>query len=160
MDEGVEIIDYITRFSGLTAETYAPQAKHSLTAIRRLLDSLIDEETIIVGHGLENDLKTLRMVHHRVIDTAVLFLHPRGWPFRRALRDLVREHLQRSIQVGGGTTGHSSIEDSAAALDLVKWFVLNKKTKPSGITASLGVVKSSTSQPSATPSTLVKGSSS
>jgi RNA exonuclease 1 len=34
------------------------------------------------------------------------------------------------IQQGGGSKGHSSVEDSVASLDLVKWFVLNKKTKP------------------------------
>lgn len=41
-----------------------------------------------------------------------------------------KEFLDRSIQQGGGSKGHSSIEDSVASLDLVRWFVLNKKTKP------------------------------
>lgn len=44
-----------------------------------------------------------------------------------------REHLERTIQAGGGTSGHSSVEDSIATLDLVKWFVLNKKTKPQSL---------------------------
>lgn len=30
------------------------------------------------------------------------------------------------IQTGGGSSGHSSVEDSVATLDLVRWFVLNK----------------------------------
>jgi RNA exonuclease 1 len=37
---------------------------------------------------LENDLKSLRLIHRKVIDTAVLFPHPKGPPFRRALKDL------------------------------------------------------------------------
>lgn len=41
-----------------------------------------------------------------------------------------KEHLDRTIQASTGSSGHSSIEDSIATLDLVKWFVLNKKTKP------------------------------
>jgi RNA exonuclease 1 len=41
----------------------------------------------------------------------------------------VNEYLSRRIQQGDGSEGHSSIEDSVAALDLVKWFVFNKKTK-------------------------------
>ena len=53
-----------------------------------MLSSIIDADTVVLGHGLENDLKALRMVHTRVVDTAVLFQHPRGWPYRRALRDL------------------------------------------------------------------------
>jgi len=44
--------------------------------------------------------------------------------------DRTKAFLGRSIQAGGGSKGHSSVEDSVASLDLVKWFVLNKKTKP------------------------------
>jgi RNA exonuclease 1 len=33
--------------------------------------------------------------------------------------------MGKLIQVGGGTIGHSSVEDSIATLDLVRWYVLN-----------------------------------
>lgn len=52
------------------------------------MDAFISSETIIIGHALENDLKTLRMIHHRCVDTAVLFPHPAGAPYRRALQAL------------------------------------------------------------------------
>jgi len=61
---------------------------------------------------------------------------PRFFPFQReavlteTIHDRTKEHLSRVIQQGGGSKGHSSVEDSVASLDLVKWFVLNKKTKP------------------------------
>ncbi|KAF9495402.1 hypothetical protein BDN71DRAFT_876921 [Pleurotus eryngii] len=125
MDDGVEVIDYNTRFSGITEEAHA-KAVLPLAAIRASLDSFINSETIIIGHGLENDVKTLRMIHHRCVDTAILFPHRAGAPYRRSLRDLVREHLGKIIQTGGGTTGHSSVEDSVATLDLVRWFILNQ----------------------------------
>ncbi|KAI0032042.1 hypothetical protein K488DRAFT_78726 [Vararia minispora EC-137] len=131
MDEGVDVVDFNTRFSGLTAEKFAEHAREPLDAVRARLDELVDEHTIIIGHGLENDLKALRMVHHRVIDTVALFPHPRGHPYRRALRELTREHLSRAIQTGGATVGHSSVEDAVAAVDLVKFFVLNGMKKPS-----------------------------
>ncbi|VDB90083.1 unnamed protein product [Peniophora sp. CBMAI 1063] len=151
MDRGVTVVDYNTRFSGLSAASFpsspaspvsfpyqlaqsAPQSKSKtplpLASVRRLLAHYVDAHTILIGHGLENDLRALRMIHPLVVDTAALFAHQRGWPFRRALRDLAREHLGRSIQTGGATVGHSSVEDSVAALDLVKWFVVNKKSKP------------------------------
>jgi hypothetical protein len=38
----------------------------------------------------------------------------------------VKEHLGIMIQGGGGLVGHSSVEDSIATLDLVRWYVLNK----------------------------------
>lgn len=38
----------------------------------------------------------------------------------------VKEHLGQTIQAGGGTVGHSSVEDSVATLDLVRWHVLHR----------------------------------
>lgn len=79
--------DFNTRFSGITAEAYAT-AVLQLTAIRASLDSLINSNTIIIGHALDNDLKTLRMIHHRCVDTVAIFPHAGGAPYRRALRHL------------------------------------------------------------------------
>lgn len=59
-----------------------------LSSIREALDDLINSETIIIGHALENDLKTLRMIHHKCVDTVDIFPHRSGAPYRRALRDL------------------------------------------------------------------------
>ncbi|KAH9977779.1 ribonuclease H-like domain-containing protein [Lactifluus volemus] len=137
MDDGVEAVDLNTRFSGIHPEEYATRAQLPLDAVQRALGRLIGADTILIGHSLDNDLRALRLVHHRVVDTAVLFPHPRSLPYRRALRDLTKEYLNRTIQEGGGSRGHSSVEDSVAALDLVKWFVLNKKerSKPKTVTA-------------------------
>jgi len=79
--------DYITRFSGITPEGHA-EAVLPLASIRKTLDSLINADTILIGHALDNDLKTLRIIHHRCVDTALLFPHRSGPPYRRALRDL------------------------------------------------------------------------
>ena len=79
--------DYNTRFSGITAENHAT-ATLTLASVRDALDAIINSETIIIGHALDNDLKTLRMIHHRCVDTVVLFPHTAGPPYRRALRTL------------------------------------------------------------------------
>ncbi|KAF9008987.1 hypothetical protein BDQ17DRAFT_1349315 [Cyathus striatus] len=114
MDDGVHF-DYITRFSGITKESHA-NARLSLIAIRKSLDSLLSKDTILVGHALENDLKALRIIHHRCVDTAVLFPH-----------HIVREKLGKLIQTGDETVGHSSAEDAIATLDLVRWHVINTR---------------------------------
>lgn len=88
MDEGVEVLDFNTRFSGITPEMYAERAVLPLSSIRKLMNALIGKDTILIGHALENDLKTLRLVHHRCVDTVLLYPHPRGAPYRRALRVL------------------------------------------------------------------------
>lgn len=79
--------DFNTRFSGINAENYA-SAVYPLASVRKSLDGIINARTIVIGHALENDLKTLRMIHHRCVDTAILFPHAAGAPYRRALRTL------------------------------------------------------------------------
>lgn len=146
MDPGVEIIDYITRFSGITPESHA-SAVLPLASIRGTLDSLINADTILIGHALDNDLKTLRIIHHKCVDTALLFPHRSGPPYRRALRDLVRENLGILIQTGSASVGHSSVEDAAATLDLVRWYILNKpKPKPALSKDALSLSTSSSMQ--------------
>ncbi|KAF7355397.1 Exonuclease domain-containing protein [Mycena sanguinolenta] len=130
MDDGVEIIDFNTRFSGITPSSYYASARLSLSAIRESLDKLINRETVLIGHAIDNDLNTLRIVHDVVVDTAVIFRHSAGPPYRKALRDLAREHLGITIQTGGGSVGHSSVEDSIATLDLVRWLIVNRPPKP------------------------------
>ena len=38
---------------------------------------LVAASTLLVGHALQNDLRQLRIVHTRVIDTAVIYPHPK-----------------------------------------------------------------------------------
>ncbi|QRV73177.1 exonuclease domain protein [Ceratobasidium sp. AG-Ba] len=130
MDPGVEVLDYNTRFSGVKS---LDDAKVDLDGVRRELRKLIGPETILIGHALENDMRALRMVHLKVVDTTVLFPHGSGFPYRRALRDLAREHLGLLIQNGNvdgtETQGHSSLEDAVATLDLVKFWVQDQRRR-------------------------------
>jgi RNA exonuclease 1 len=79
--------DFNTRFSGITEEKYAT-ALLPLASIRETLNTYLDSNTILIGHALDNDLKTLRILHHKCIDTALLFPHRAGAPYRRALKEL------------------------------------------------------------------------
>ena len=71
----------------MTLESHA-MAILPLASIRKTLDSFINADTILIGHALDNDLKTLRIIHHKCVDTALLFPHRSGPPYRRALKDL------------------------------------------------------------------------
>ena len=68
---GVAIVDLNTRFSGVQ-ERDLDKAVLDVGGVQRALAQFVDAETIFVGHGLENDLKALRLVHTRVIDTAIV----------------------------------------------------------------------------------------
>lgn len=86
---------------------------------RDLLFSFISPETILIGHGLENDLNAMRMVHPKIVDTVLLYPHRRGLPIRMGLKALMEQQLNRRIQVDTGE-GHDSAEDARAAGDLVR----------------------------------------
>jgi len=43
--------------------------------------ALVRASDVLVDHSLENDLRVLHLLHHRCIDTALLFSHPRGPPY-------------------------------------------------------------------------------
>eukprot|EP00899_Mesostigma_viride_P026558 jgi/Mesvir1/7087/Mv09193-RA.4 len=116
------ITDYNTRYSGITAKMMENVTNRVADVQREFLD-LISAETILVGHSLENDLKCIKMLHDRIIDTSVLYKHPRGGTHKFALRQLAANYLERYIQ--SGNHGHDSVEDAVAALDLVRLKLMN-----------------------------------
>jgi RNA exonuclease 1 len=69
-------------------EEILSKATLPLASVRKALDEIINADTILVGHALDNDLKTMRIIHHKCVDTAILFPHRAGPPYRRALRVL------------------------------------------------------------------------
>ncbi|XP_050435721.1 uncharacterized protein LOC126842681 isoform X2 [Adelges cooleyi] len=109
------IVDYNSRYSGITANDFATKPSKSLEQVQRDLLRYIKRDTILVGHGLGSDLLVLRMVHCRVVDTSVLFPHPRGEPYKMSLKSLAARLLKREIQQA---YGHDSKEDARAAMDL------------------------------------------
>jgi RNA exonuclease 1 len=63
--------DMNTRFSGIT-QADLDSAVMDLPQAREAVCAFIGPNTVLVGHGLENDLRALRLLHRRVIDTAVV----------------------------------------------------------------------------------------
>lgn len=113
------ISDYLTAYSGIT-----PAMLESVTTtlgdVQQRLLSIITPQTILIGHSLVSDMNALQLTHPFIIDTTLLFPHPRGPPLKSSLKWLAQKYLSREIQKGHGTTGHSSVEDARACLDLVK----------------------------------------
>ncbi len=55
------IIDYNTRFSGLTAEDFQKPEVTSLGQVQKDLRRMFNSETILIGHSLESDLIALKV---------------------------------------------------------------------------------------------------
>eukprot|EP01105_Mastigella_eilhardi_P020948 TRINITY_DN5029_c0_g1_i4.p1 TRINITY_DN5029_c0_g1~~TRINITY_DN5029_c0_g1_i4.p1 ORF type:complete len:567 (-),score=170.69 TRINITY_DN5029_c0_g1_i4:56-1756(-) len=110
------IIDYLTKFSGVTEEVLET-ANVTLEDVQRELTDLIPAQCILVGHSLENDLRSLKMCHRRVLDTVVLYAHPGGGCFRYRLSKLAELFLKKTIHDG---KPHCSKEDAVITMQLTQ----------------------------------------
>lgn len=113
-----KVVDYNTRFSGVTAEDLE-SAAITLRDVQAVLLSMFSAESILIGHSLESDLLALKLIHSSVVDTAIVFPHRLGLPYKRALKNLMADHLKRIIQ--DNVEGHDSSEDATACMELMIW---------------------------------------
>ena len=136
-----EVLDLNSRFSGVWPKDYANAVSDDRTSMngangcedhgrrlrivespsiaRDLLFEHLTPGTPLIGHALENDLNAIRIIHPSIVDTVLLYPHPRGLPVRFGLKALMKKHLDRDIQMGGDQ-GHDSKEDARAAGSLVR----------------------------------------
>merc|ERR1719319_1123993 len=94
-----EVTDYLTSYSGITPQTLEGVTR-TLKDVQSEIFALIDRETTLVGHSLENDFKALKLIHPKVVDSAVVY-------------------IGMEIQQQDTKQGHDSAEDARAALMLV-----------------------------------------
>ena len=103
----------------MTAEKLDP-VNTTLRDIQERLLTLLTPHTNLVGHSLNADLTAIKLTHPFIVDTSVLYPHPRGPPMKSSLKWLTQRYLSREIQKGHGAVGHDSVEDARACLDLVR----------------------------------------
>ncbi|KAH8114295.1 hypothetical protein DFH11DRAFT_1727273 [Phellopilus nigrolimitatus] len=119
------ILDYLTRWSGITEEGLRNVTTSLASARGALLDLLTASQTktgrapILLGHSLESDLRALKLAHGRCIDTALLYHHPRGRPLKPGLAWLTKKWCGREIQ-NRGDGGHDAEEDARACVELLR----------------------------------------
>jgi DNA polymerase III epsilon subunit-like protein len=107
-----EITDYITQYSGITPAMIR-DCRTSFKEAQKMVLSFLDDQAILVGHALQNDLQCLRLIHDRVIDTSDIFPHPNGHPSKHSLVFLLQRVIRESLDREGG---HDSVDDARASL--------------------------------------------
>ncbi|VDN54134.1 unnamed protein product [Dracunculus medinensis] len=121
------VIDYNSRFSGLTKDL-VDEAKYDLKKARERFLEFVNSETILIGHSLESDLKALRIVHQKIVDTSDVFPHERGLPYKKSLKNIFNDIFHSNIQENGKirnsagnilADGHDSKEDASACMRLM-----------------------------------------
>jgi RNA exonuclease 1 len=110
--------NYFTQYSGVTPALLL-NVTTTLAEIQSKLLTLLTPSTVLLGHSLESDLNAMKLTHPFIVDTALIYPHPRGPPLRSSLKFLTQKYLHREIQVSNDK-GHNSVEDALAVLDLVK----------------------------------------
>lgn len=130
------VLDYRTSVSGVEAHHLLPEnGAQPFAEVQEQVLALISPETILVGHALHNDLKALRIVHTKVVDTALLFKvqGKTDWQKHR-LRSVVS--LMRSkaatLQNFQHDAPHDSRQDAEWALQLALYeaSIFPKSTPP------------------------------
>ncbi len=70
----VEMLHFNTRWSGITRSEMEKSRRQrrcimSRNAARARVFRYVGSSTIVVGHGAQNDLSSLRWIHHRIVDS-------------------------------------------------------------------------------------------
>jgi RNA exonuclease 1 len=134
-----KIVSYETRYSGLTKEI-VDSGIGMEEAKREVLD-YIGTDTVVVGHGIENDLTALEIFHDKIIDTAYIYLNSQSR--RLSLSQLAKVHLNKTIH----EDVHDSAEDALICLELLSLKIqqvralMDEETEEIGINAKIRRVR-------------------
>lgn len=118
------ILNYETQYSGLTKEIV--DRGIAFDQVQTELCNLVGYDTMLLGHGIENDLAALKFWHDKIIDTSYLFLNPEGR--RVSLAQLGKKHLDLEIH----NSKHSSEEDALVCLKLAAYKIQEIATIKAG----------------------------
>ncbi|KAK8936694.1 Small RNA degrading nuclease 3 [Platanthera zijinensis] len=111
------VADYRTEITGVSAEDLEG-VTCSFSDIQKSMVKLLRSGTILVGHSVHSDLRVLKIVHHRVIDTAYIFKFSEGPPTcTPSLNSLCEAVLGYKVRKEGEP--HDCRKDAESAMRLV-----------------------------------------
>ena len=111
------VTDYRTFINGITEESLKG-VEFTVEHAQEFMKALCSEETVVVGHAVQNDLKVLKMEHYCVADSAFLFKAADSETATVSLKDLSFSVMKKEMP-----KTHDSVNDARAALRCVEHYV-------------------------------------
>ncbi|KAJ5426112.1 hypothetical protein N7465_001182 [Penicillium sp. CMV-2018d] len=126
------VTNWLTPVSGITQEKMDTAIAEGNVFVsnadaRGALRKFLNRDTVLIGHALQHDLRTLSLIHGRIVDTAVVTSEavfpsvsakttlPRVWGLDTLAEELI------GIKTQGGEEGHNSLEDALASREILIW---------------------------------------
>jgi len=110
------VTNYLTQYSGVYMHDLSSLTT-TLADVQKAIREILPKDCILVGHGLNGDLKALRMIHPYVIDTSICYNLTGQLRSKSKLKLLSRVFLNQEIQ-RDDVEGHCPEEDARATLEL------------------------------------------
>ena len=101
----------------ISAAVASGEALAGWEGARQEVWKLIDDSTILVGHALQHDLDVLRIIHHRVVDSAILAQNAVGSIRQWGLHALCTQLLHKEIRENDRGL-HDCLEDVLATREV------------------------------------------
>ena len=111
------VTDYRSRINGIKKE-HLESVEFTLRHAQAFLMALCSEETIIVGHAVQNDLAACNLEHHVVADSSFLFQARDSTTASVSLKDLVKGIFNKEMP-----DTHDSVNDARKAFECVLHYV-------------------------------------
>ncbi|KAJ5967888.1 hypothetical protein N7501_004136 [Penicillium viridicatum] len=126
------VTNWLTPVSGITQEKMDTAIAEGNVFVsnadaRGALRKFLNRDTVLIGHALQHDLRTLSLIHGRIVDTAIVTSEavfpsvsakttlPRVWGLDTLAEELI------GIKTQGGEEGHNSLEDALASREILIW---------------------------------------
>lgn len=129
------VVNHRTWINGI-AKDHLNEVQFTLKHAQAFMMALCSEETVIIGHALQNDLVALKMEHHCNVDSALLFTVKDEPNATCSLKDLAMGVLQREMP-----NVHDSVNDARVALYILEEGYIKTDGKPEPIPRTFPVQK-------------------
>jgi RNA exonuclease 1 len=110
------VVDYRTWINGI-AEEHLENVQFTLRHAQAFMLALCSQETVILGHAVNNDLAALRMTHYCVADSSFLFQATDSQTAAVSLKALALAVLKEDMP-----KKHDSVNDARTALRCLKYY--------------------------------------